>query len=159
MRKLKLFKKNYLLKLINLSLLLGHMRRTLKRGVINSLIKKRNVDQLAKYHPILNFQFISKVLNNSVALQLCPFVHRNDICEMFFQIVNLYHSLTSWCLSPRSFVSAVLRTTDHNILFIKLHFGNEVQQCVLFNCCLFSNILHFIVKPIQKPLSYKIFLM
>jgi len=73
MRKLNLFKKNYLLKLINLSFLLGHMRRTLKRGVINSLIKKRNVDQsdLANYYPILNFHFISKVLNNPVSLQLC----------------------------------------------------------------------------------------
>lgn len=148
MRKLNLFKKNYLLKLINLSLLLGHMRRTLKRGVINSLIKKRNVDQcdLANYYPILNFHFISKVLNNSVALQLCSSVHRNDICEMFFQIVNLYHPLTSQCLFPCTFVSAVLRTTDHNILSVKLHFGNDVQVSVFYltRYCLFSNILHFI---------------
>lgn len=144
MRKFNLFKKNYLLKLINLSLLLGHMRRTLKRGVINSLIKKRNVDQcdLANYYPILNFHFISKVLNNSVTLQLCSSVHRNDICEMFFWIVNLYHPLTSWSLFPCTFDSAVLRTTDHNILSVKLHFGNDVQVSMFYFT---SNTLHFIM--------------
>lgn len=91
MRKWNLFRKIFfffLLKLINelMSLLLCHMWRTPKRGVINSLIKKQNVDQcdLTNYYPISNFHFISKLLNSSLALQLCPLVHRNDICEMFW---------------------------------------------------------------------------
>lgn len=136
LRKLNLFrKKKHLLKLINLSLLLGHMRRTLKRGVINSLIKKRNVDQcdLANYYPISKLSFHLQGTEQFCCSPVVPSHaqkwHMWDVLALDRQSLSPSDIVTSFFLAYLD-VSSVLRTTDHNILSERLHFGNGVEISV-----------------------------
>ncbi len=74
-----------LLNIINSSLSLGHVPKPFKLAVIKPLIKKPKLDpcELAKYRPISNLLFMSKILEIVVSAQLCSFLQKNYIYEEF----------------------------------------------------------------------------
>ncbi len=72
-----------LLNIINSSLSLGYVSKTLKLAVIKPLIKKTQFDpkELINYRTISNLPFLSKILEKVVSSQLYSFLEKNDICE------------------------------------------------------------------------------
>jgi len=74
-----------LLNIINSSLLLGYIPKTIKLAMIKPLVKKMQLDptELVNYRPISNLPFLSKILEKAVSSQLCSFLERNYICEDF----------------------------------------------------------------------------
>jgi len=74
-----------LLDIINLSLITGHVLHSFKVAVIKPLLKKPSLDPevLANYRPFSNLPFLSKILEEVVANQLCDFLHHNSLFEKF----------------------------------------------------------------------------
>ncbi len=59
-----------LTKIINLSLQLGDMPTSLKKAIINPMLKKLGLELINKnYKPISNLAFLSKLIERVVALQ------------------------------------------------------------------------------------------
>ena len=70
----------YILKLVNLSLETGDISG-LKESVISPILKKLNLDSeiFAHFRPIVNLQFLSKLIEKCVLLQLTHHMKINDL--------------------------------------------------------------------------------
>ncbi|XP_061590906.1 uncharacterized protein LOC133456448 [Cololabis saira] len=79
---------------INLSLSLGYVPQVFKVAVIKPLLKKPSLDPdtLANYKPISNLPFVSKILEKAVSSQLCDYLYRNDLFEVFQSGFRMHHS-------------------------------------------------------------------
>ena len=80
--------------MINLSLLTGYVPQSFKLAVIKPLLKKPTLDPevLANYRPISNLPFLSKILEKTVAKQLCDFLNDNSLFEDFQSGFRAHHS-------------------------------------------------------------------
>ena len=69
-----------LLNVMTNSLMSGYVPQSFKIAVINSSLKKPNLDpdNLANYRPISNLPFLSKILEKVIAKQLKSFLHKNN---------------------------------------------------------------------------------
>ena len=83
-----------MLDLINLSLVTGYVPQAFKVAVIKPLLKKPTLDPdvLANYRPISNLPFISKILERTVANQLCEHLEKNSLFEEFQSGFRVHHS-------------------------------------------------------------------
>ncbi len=135
-----------LLNIINSSLSLGHVPKQFKLAVIKPLIKKPKLDpcQLAKYRPISNLPFMSKIIKKVVSAQLCSFLLKFDIYEEFQSgfrpchstetaLVKLTNDLllasNKGCISLLVLLdlSAAFDTIDHDILIDRLQNYTGIQ--------------------------------
>ena len=83
-----------LLNTINLSLSPGYVPQSFKISVIKPLLKERTLDPevLANYRPISNLPFLSKILEEVVANQLCEFLQESNVYEDFQSGFRANHS-------------------------------------------------------------------
>uniref|UniRef100_A0A4W3IWQ4 Reverse transcriptase domain-containing protein n=1 Tax=Callorhinchus milii TaxID=7868 RepID=A0A4W3IWQ4_CALMI len=121
---------------INLSLSTGSDPTPLKTAVITPIPKKPSLDLslLSSYRPISNLPFLSKVLEQVVASQLCSFLSRHSLFEPLQSGFHAAHSMEtalvkvtndilnicdqdSLCLLVLLDLSAVFDTVDHSISY------------------------------------------
>ena len=70
--------------IINVSLQLGDMSLSLKRAIINPLLKKLGLELIKKnYRPLSNLAFISKLIEEAVAVQLIEHLTINELYDKF----------------------------------------------------------------------------
>ena len=83
-----------LLNMINMSLINGYVPQSFKVAVIKPLLKKPSLDAgvLANYRPISNLTFLSKILEKTVANQLCDHLQSNGLFEDFQSGFRVHHS-------------------------------------------------------------------
>uniref|UniRef100_A0A8C2GGG5 Reverse transcriptase domain-containing protein n=1 Tax=Cyprinus carpio TaxID=7962 RepID=A0A8C2GGG5_CYPCA len=162
-----------LLTIINSSLLIGYVPKTLKLAVIKPLIKKPQLDpkELVNYRPISNLPFLSKILEKVVSSQLYSFLKKNGICEDFQSGFRPYHSTETALLrltndlllsSDRGCISllvlldlsAAFDTIDHTILLHRLeHFvGINGSEFAWFKSYLYDR--HQFV-AVNEEVSYR----
>jgi len=90
----------YLLDIINVYLLRGHVPHFFKVAVIKPLLKKPTLDTevLANYRPISNLPFFSKILEKVGANQLCDFLHLASTVAQWLALSP--HSMKALGLNP-----------------------------------------------------------
>ncbi|KAI5607668.1 hypothetical protein C0J50_6988, partial [Silurus asotus] len=153
-----------LLNIINSSLSLGLVPKSLKLAVIKPLIKKPNLDPntLSNYRPISNLPFMSKILEKIVAAQLCSYLQENNIFEEFQSGFRPHHSTETalvkitndlFLASDQGFISllvlldlsAAFDTIDHDLLLDRLqnYVGIQGQALSWFKSYL-SDRYHFV---------------
>uniref|UniRef100_A0AAQ5ZSU8 Reverse transcriptase domain-containing protein n=1 Tax=Amphiprion ocellaris TaxID=80972 RepID=A0AAQ5ZSU8_AMPOC len=83
-----------MLDLINLSLVTGYVPQAFKVAIIKPLLKKPTLDPdvLVNYRPISNLPFLSKILERTVANQLCEHLQRNSLFEELQSGFRVHHS-------------------------------------------------------------------
>ncbi len=70
--------------IINLSLQLGDMPLSLKKAIINPLLKKLGLELIKKnYRPVSNLAFLSKLIEKAVASQLIEHLKLNKLYDKF----------------------------------------------------------------------------
>lgn len=139
----------FITKIINLSLLVGHIPSALKTAVIRPLLKKPTMDPevLSNYRPISNLPFLSKVLEKIVAAQLHVHLKHNNLFEKFQSGFRPGHStetalvrITNDLLmaadtgSPSLLIlldlTAAFDTVDHTILLHRLKYTIGLSENV-----------------------------
>ncbi|XP_073710666.1 uncharacterized protein [Misgurnus anguillicaudatus] len=139
----------FITKIINHSLLVGHIPPMLKTAVIRPLLKKPTLDPeiLSNYRPISNLPFLSKVLEKIVAAQLHVHLIHNNLFEKFQSGFRAGHStetalvrITNDLLmaadtgSPSLLIlldlTAAFDTVDHSILLHRLQYTTGLSENV-----------------------------
>ena len=107
--------------------------------LIRPLLKKPSLDyqEFKNFRPISNLAFLSKVIENVVALQLVDYIDNNGLCEVFQSAYRAHHSTETALLrvynditmsidNQKSVVlvlldlSAAFDTADHSLLLARL---------------------------------------
>ena len=135
--------------IINLSLQLGDMPMSLKKAIINPLLKKLGLELIKKnYRPVSNLAFISKLIEKAVALQLIEHLKFNNLYDKFQSAYRTFHSTETALLRVKNDVlnamdnrnvmllllldlSAAFDTIDHSILLNRLS-----KRCGINGTCL-----------------------
>ena len=139
----------FITKIINHSLLAGHIPSALKTAVIRPLLKKPTLDPevLSNYRHISNLPFLSKVLEKTVAAQLQDHLKHNNLFEKFQSGFRPGHSTTTALVrvtndllmsadtgSPSLLIlldlTAAFDTIDHNILLHCLQYTIGLSENV-----------------------------
>ena len=121
-------------KIINLSLKLGNMPKSLKQAIIKPLLKKLGLELIHKnYRPVSNLAFLSKLVERVVASQLVQHLIKNDLNDMFQSAYKQGHSTET----------ALLRV--QNDILMELDNGNVVLLVLLDLSAAFDTIDHEIL--------------
>ena len=89
--------------LVNKFLNTGTFNDSLKEALVHLLLKKINLDPLDNnYHPVSNLSFLSKAIENMVALQLVKYVDSNDHMEPNQSAFRRNHSTETTLLKIKS---------------------------------------------------------
>jgi hypothetical protein len=117
--------------IINLSLQLGNMPKSLKTAIITPLLKKLGLELVKKnYRPVSNLAFLSKLIERTVAMQLVDHLMENDLMDMFQSAYREGHSTET----------ALLRV--QNDILMELDRGNVVLLVLLDLSAAFDTIDH-----------------
>ncbi len=135
--------------IINLSLQLGDMPLSLKKAIINPLLKKLGLELIKKnYRPVSNLAFISKLIEKAVASQLIEHLKLNKLYDKFQSAYRTFYSTETALLRVKNDIlntmdnrnvmllllldlSAAFDTIDHSILLNRLS-----QRCGIKGTCL-----------------------
>ncbi len=135
--------------IINLSLHLGDMPLSLKKAIINPLLKKLDLELIKKnYRPVSNLAFISKLIEKAVATQLIEHLKLNKLYDKFQSAYRTFYSTETALLRAKNDIlnsmdnrnvtllllldlSAAFDTIDHSILLNRLS-----QRCGIKGTCL-----------------------
>ncbi len=135
--------------IINLSLQLGDMPTSLKKAIINPLLKKLGLELIKKnYRPVSNLAFISKLIEKAVASQLIEHLKMNNLYDKFQSAYRMFYSTETALLRVKNDIlntmdrrnvmllllldlSAAFDTIDHKILLNRLS-----QRCGINGTCL-----------------------
>ncbi len=136
-------------KIINVSLQLGDMPTSLKKAIINPLLKKLGLELIKKnYRPVSNLAFISKLIEKAVASQLIVHLKLNNLYDKFQSAYRMFYSTETALLRVKNDIlntmdsrnvmllllldlSAAFDTIDHSILLNRLS-----QRCGIKGTCL-----------------------
>ena len=70
--------------LINLSLISGTFPQTWKRAIVRPLLKKIGMENIFKnYRPVSNFNFISKLLESAILLQVQEHLYNLNLLSIY----------------------------------------------------------------------------
>ncbi len=135
--------------IINVSLQLGDMPLSLKRAIINPLLKKLGLELIKKnYRPVSNLAFISKLIEKAVAMQLIEHLRINKLYDKFQSAYRTFYSTETALLRVKTDIlntmdnrnvmllllldlSAAFDTIDHSILLNRLS-----ERCGIRGTCL-----------------------
>jgi hypothetical protein len=134
-----------LTKIINLSLTLGNMPKSLKIEIIKPLLKKLELELIKKnYRPVSNLAFLGKLIERAVALQIVDHMQANGLMDMFQSAYKMYHSTET----------ALLRV--QNDILMQLDKTNAVVLVLLDLSAAFDTIDHAILlKRMAKRCGFK----
>ncbi len=125
-------------KIVNLSLILGEVPEELKEAMIRPLLKKLGLELINKnYRPVSNLPFISKLIEQAVALQLIEHLKINKLYDDLQSAYRQLHSTETALLRVKNDIlmemdkqkvvllllldlSAAFDTIDHTILLNRL---------------------------------------
>ena len=136
----------FITKLINLSLTSGTFPCIWKRAIVKPLLKKSGLENIFKnYRPVSNLNFISKLLESAVLLQIQKHLYNLNLLSQYqssywanFSTETLLLKLMDDILKGMESqevtalvaldLSAAFDTVDHNLLLVilKSHFGIDV---------------------------------
>ena len=122
-------------KIINDSLISGHVPSCYKKAIVSPLLKKSNLDHnnLKNYRPVSNLPFISKILEKVVLKQMKEYLNANNLFEQNQSAYREFHSTETALLKITNDIllscdagdmsiltlldlSAAFDTIDHSVL-------------------------------------------
>ena len=120
---------------VNASLSLSNVPRSLKVAIIRPLLKQINLSHISKnYRPVSNLKYISKLIERVILAQLSEHLLANNICEPMQSAYRYGHSTETALLKVQNNIlknmdnqrvtimllldlSAAFDTVSHRILF------------------------------------------
>ena len=90
-------------KIINLSLQLGDVPKSMKHAIIKPLLKKAGLDLVHKnYRPVSNLSYLSKLIERAVASQLIDHLKANGLMDVYQSAYKMYNSTETALLKVRN---------------------------------------------------------
>lgn len=108
-----------------------------KKAVISPLLKKPNLDvnELKNYRPVSNLQFISKIIEKAVALQLNGYLNKNNLFEQHQSAYRKCHNTETALVKISN--DLLLSADDKDIsILVLLDLSaafDTIDHCILLN--------------------------
>ncbi len=167
---------DHITEIVNLSLQLGDVPKSLKQAIIKPLLKKAGLDLEKKnYRPVSNLSFLSKLIERIVAVQLTEHFMQNELFDKFQSAYRKCHSTETALLRVQNDIimdidgkkvvmlvlldlSAAFDTIDHEILLNRLssYFGIKGTALKWFESYLSDRIQSVAINnDISSPIGLK----
>ena len=106
--------------IVNQSLQSGEMPTSLKRAVLNPMLKKHDLDSedMNSYRPISNLSFLSKVIEKCVYVQFCKYLDDNALHALNQSGYRKHHSCETAIAKVHNDILTVMDKKSHVVLLI-----------------------------------------